>query len=324
MVKMSLVLFIFLVISGCSEKTSPQLPLKIAVLTNFPGHNYAFIAQEKKLFAQQGVTVELVPHSSQPSASDDYEKGRVDGLFVPFTDAIVFNAQGIPTVVVYCTDYSETADLIVGRPELNNLSELKGKTISFEGFNTFSHLFVVTLLEQAGINEGEYKAVNLQSSQVLAALKAGKIDAGHIYEPDSSHTITEGFKILASAGDIPNIITDVLVFRADVVKNRAKEIQGVVSALVEAREFIETHPTEAFTIIAQVATTSATEAETSFKTLHALRLADNIKAFQSGGALFTVGQQIIDFYQAKGQLVQKISLDEIINGQFVTTVRGKP
>ncbi len=318
MLRMAFVLFIFLVMSGCTEKISPQLPLKIAILTNFPGHNYAFIAQEKKLFAQHGVKVELVPHSSQPSASDAYKKSDTDGLFVPFTDAIVFNALGIPTVVVYCTDYSETADLIIGRSELNHLSELRGKTISFEGFNTFSHLFVVILLEKIGIYEGEYKAVNLESSQVLAALKAGKIDAGHIYEPDSSRAIAEGFKVLASAGDIPNIITDVLVFRADVVKNRAKEIQGVVSAIAEAREFVENHPTEAFTIIAQATANSVTEVETSFKTLHALRLAENIEAFQPGGALFTMGQRIVDFYQAKGQLSQKISLDKIINGQFVT------
>jgi len=207
---------------------------------------------------------------------------------------------------------------------LNHLSELRGKTLSFEGFNTFSHLFVVMMLEQAGIHEGEFKAVNLESTQVLTALKSGEIDAGHIYEPYSSRAIAQGFKILAKAGDIPNIITDVLILQAEVVKNHPQAVQGVVNALVEARNWLETHPKEAFTLMARAAGTSIAEMETGFKTLHALNLTDNLEAFKPGGTLFTIGQRSIDFYEQKGQLRQKVSLKEIINDQFVAAVRKVP
>ncbi len=300
---------------------SSQSAIKIS-LTTFPGHVYAFIAQEKKLFTKYGVNVELILFPNQSSASFAYESNQAESLLVPFTDAIMFTSKGIPSTVVYSINYSETADVIIGRPEFNSLSELNGKTISFEGFNTFSHLFVITMLERTGIHEGGFKAVNLESSQVLAALKSGDIDAGHTYEPYSSRAIAEGFKVLAKAGDIPNIITDVLVFQAGVVNQRSQEVQGVVNALVEARTWIDTHPTEAFTIMAQAASTSATEMEAGFKTLHALNLTENIEAFQPGGTLFTLGQTAIDFYNKKGQLRQKPPLDKIIDGQFVSAVRG--
>jgi len=39
------------------------------------------------------------------------------------------------------------------------------------------------------------------------------------------------------------------------------------------------------------------------------------------GTLFTAGQKIIDFYEQRGQLRQKLSLDKIIDGQFVAAVK---
>lgn len=316
------ILCILLTFNACTNETPlSQSPIKIALMTAFPGYTPAFIAKEKNLFTQYGATVELKGCFDQPTASRLYEDGKTEGLFVPFSDAIVLTSKGIATTVVYITDYSETADLIISRPELSHLSELRGKTIAFEGFNTFSHLFIAILLERAGIREGEFKAVNLESPRVLAALKSGQVDAGHIYEPDSSQALAEGFKVLAAAGDIPSIITDVLIFRTNIVKSRTQEIQSIVQALVAARELIETDSTEAFTIMGTAAATSAEAMAASFKKLHALDLTENIAAFKPNGTLFTTGQRIISFYEQRGQLQQRPSLSAIINDQFVTAAQ---
>jgi len=104
-----LILLALLVVDGCAEKTPSPLPIKISLVTAFPGHAYAFIAQEKKLFAKYGVNVELIPHPDQMSASAAYESSQVEGLMVPFTDAIKFALKGISSRVVYGIDYSETA-----------------------------------------------------------------------------------------------------------------------------------------------------------------------------------------------------------------------
>jgi NitT/TauT family transport system substrate-binding protein len=47
----------------------------------------------------------------------------------------------------------------IGQSTLNSLSDLKGKKISFEGINSFSHLLVQKLLEKAEIKEGEFQSI---------------------------------------------------------------------------------------------------------------------------------------------------------------------
>lgn len=310
--------------TGCTEKTPPsQPPINISILSGWPSYALAFVAEKQGFFAKHGANVKLLLTPDYTESLHLYETGKVEGWYGVLSDMIMLNAKGIPTTVVYDLDYSDTADLIVGRPEFKELSALKGKTISFEGFNTFSHLFVITMLEKAGIHEGEFKAVALPSPQVLAALKSGKIDAGHIYEPASSQAVAEGFNTLAKAGDrLPNVMNSVLAFQANLVKNRPAEIRAIVQALSEAKEFAQTNPKEAFGNIAQAEGGSPEEMETNSKKLHLLSLAENIAAFKPGGALFTLGQEIIDFYEQKGQLYQKPPLDKIIDGQFVFAVRG--
>lgn len=309
---------------GCTGKTPPsQPPINISILNGWPFYALAFVAEQQGFFAKHGVKVKLLLAPDYPESLRLYETGKVEGWYGVLPDIIMLNAKGIPTTVVYDLDYSDTADLIVGRPEFKELSALKGKTISFEGFNTFSHLFVITMLEKAGLHEGEFKAVALPSPQVLAALKSGKIDAGHIYEPASSQALTAGFKALAKAGDrLPNVMNDVLAFQTNLVKTRPHEIRAIVQALLEAKEFAQVNSKEAFRIMAQAEGMSPEEMETNSKKLYLLSLAENIAAFKPGGALFTLGQEIIDFYEQKGQLRQKPPLDEIIDGQFVSAVRG--
>ena len=49
---------------------------------------------------------------------------------------------------MYNTDLSDTGDVIVGK--LENFTDVKGKTISVEGINSYSHLFLIRALESVG------------------------------------------------------------------------------------------------------------------------------------------------------------------------------
>jgi NitT/TauT family transport system substrate-binding protein len=318
-------LVILLALVGCTEPTPPsQLPIKISVLNGWPSYMLAFVAEKKGFFAKQGVQVQLLLLPDYPESLLAYKKDQVDGWYGVVPDMVMLNAQGMPTVIVYDVDYSDTADLIVSQPKFKELSELKGKKVSFEGFNTFSHLFVLTMLEKVGIHEGEFKAVVLPSPQVLSALKSGEIDAGHLYEPAISEAIAAGFKPLAKAGDLsPNVINSVLAFHEEVVKNRPEELRRIIRALTETQEFAHAHPQEAFSIMAQAEGLSLEEITTSSQKLHFLNRAENIEAFKPHSTLFLVGQQSIDFYEERGQLLKKPSLESMVDGQFVRAMENQ-
>lgn len=316
-------LLIVLILNGCTEQNpSTHPPIKISGLSGWPSYTLAFVAEKKGFFAKRDVQVQLLILPDYPESLNTYKQGKVDGWYGVVPDIVMLNAQGIPTLIVYDVDYSNTADLIMSQPEFKTLSELKGKTISFEGFNTFSHLFVLTLLEKAGIHEGEFKAVALPSPQVLPALKLKEIDAGHLYEPAISQAIAAGFKPLAKAGELfPNVMNDVLAFHENVVRKRPDDIRAIVQALIEAKEFVDTHPQEAFNILSQAEGMSPEEIEANFKKLHFLSHIENIEAFKPNGDLFIIGNKAIDFYKQRGQLPKKPSLEAMIEGQFVSNTR---
>ncbi len=294
----------------------PQTPLKIGINV-WPGYAHAFIAQEKGFFQKQGVTVELVLKSEITDVTQLYNKGELDGLFNVFTDIIMLDAIGLPTRVVYVADYSDTGDVIIGRSEFDSLRDLNGKTLSFEGIGTFSQMFVLSLLEKAGIQEGEFQAANLPAHKVLEALNTGKIDAGHTWEPTTSQALEKGYKILGKAGDIPGLITDVLAFHANVIKERPDDVRRVVKAVLEARDFLYAHPDEALTIMAQAEGMSKAEMEMGVKGVYHPDLSENIAAMQPGGTLFKSGQKTAEFYMKNGQLFRIPDFETIIDAQFI-------
>jgi len=307
-------LFSILLVS-CAE--TPQPPLKIS-LDVWPGYAYVFIAQEKGFFEKYGVQVDLVLQATPIEAKQLFETKKVDGRFSVFSDVIMANVEGIPTRAVYMADYSDTGDVIVGRAELANLTDLKGKTIAFDGVETFSHMFVVGSLEQAGVHLGEYKAVNLAVQKVSEALEAGTIDAGHTWEPTTSEALAKGYKILAKAGDIPGVITDVLAFHTEIIEKREKDIQNVVRALVEARNFFAEHEAEAIKIMAKAMNMSETAMREGVKGVHNPNLQENIAAMQPGGALFQSGEIAIKFYMNRGKLFKRPDIGTFMDARFVS------
>jgi len=312
------------ILMSCTSPPPPTSPLKIAFLSEWPTAGVAFIAQEKELFTKHGVQVTLIPIGKYPEILTPYKEGKVDAINIVFGDILMFEAEGIPTRVVYATDYSDTADILVGQPTLNSLSDLKGKKVAFEGFNSFSHLFVLKLLERAGVREGEFQTANLNSSEVLEALDTGKIQAGHVYGAAAAATLAKGYKIMGKAGEIPQLVMNVWAVNAKVVDTRRKDVQGVINALVEATDWFQHFPEEGFSIIAKHSGIPKAELEATFKGLHVFTLSENQEAFKPNGALFKGGAEIIEFFHTKGTLFKAPDLNTIIDDQFIKTIGDKP
>ncbi len=324
--KKLLLIFLLTITVSCSAPPAAP-PLKIGIISIWSTFGAAFIAQEKGLFAKQGVQVILVPAAGNSGYMDNlksYKEGKIDATFMMLSDAIMLEAEGIATQIIYATDYSDNSDIIVGQPFLNSLSDLKGKKVSFEGFNTFSHLLVLKLLEQAGVREGEFEATKINYAEVPEALTTNQIQAGHVYGAAATETLTKGFKRLGKAGDIPQLMIKGLMVNAQVVNTRHEELQKVVNALVEAMDFLQHSPEEGLNIIAKHTAASFAELEANLKGLHVFGLQENRDVFKKDGRLFKGGQEIIDFFYQKGVLVKIPDLNKIVDGQFVTAAVKHP
>jgi len=310
---------ILIATTGCAKRPEAKPPIKIAI-NSWPGYAYAYLAQEKGFFRKNSVEVELVFRKEYSKSIEDYNKGRVHGNFEVYADVILQDAEGIGSKVVYVCDYSETGDVIIGKPEFNSLLDLKGRKVSIEGINSFSHLFVLTALEKAGLEEAQIQFEIVPAQEVLKALEEGRIAAGHTWEPTKSAAIKKGYRIIAQAKDTPGMITDVLVFKANFVKERPGEIKAIVKSLLEAKDFLYAHKEEAIKIMAKNEGMSEAEMQEGVSGVHHPDLKENLKAMQKSdetSSLFGSGKTIADFYLKRGQLSSLPDLDKIIEPRFV-------
>lgn len=309
-------LLIMILISGCAKKELRQIKISINV---WPGYAHAFIAKEKGFFKKNNVDVELMLKKNITESAELYKNGEVDGFFDVLADVIMLNSEGITTKVVYVSDYSDAGDVIIGRTEVKSIAGLKNRVVSFEGVNTFSHIFVLKTLEKAGLKEADVKFENIPALDVLTALEQRRIDAGHTWEPVTSQALKKGYKRLAKAGDIPGVISDVLAFNAKIIKERPDDIKRIIKSLVEAKAYVFSNKDEAMKIMAKAEDMSVEEMEGGFNDVRHLDLKENVEAMGKKAAvsLHNFGEGIADFYFKRGQLSKMPNIDEVIEPRFV-------
>ena len=232
------------------QDTEELQPVTIAI-NIWPGYANAFVAQEKEFFNQNNVKVKLILTETYTEAQELYTNGDVDGIFEVYTDTIFHNSEGIKSQVVFISDYSDTADVLMGKQSFaSNMTNLKGSKIGVEGINSFSHIFILKILEKAGISEADVNFVDIPAMDVGKSLNDGSIDAGHTWDPIKSKAIEDGYVVLASAGEVPGLITDVLVFRKNIVDERPEDIQNIVKSMIMARDFVYSNQNDALVIMA--------------------------------------------------------------------------
>lgn len=307
--------------AGVEEKKSIKIGISV-----WQGYAHAFIAQEKGFFGKNNVSVELVFKKGVEESIELYKSGEVDGVFNVFADMILVNSKGIPTKVVYVPSYSESGDVIIGRPEFNSIADLKGKTVSFQGVNTFSNLFVLKALEKAEIKESDVQFQDVSGTDVLNAMEAGKIDGGHPWEPVTSQALNKGYKILCKASDTPGIITDVLAFNAKVIEERPDDIQHIVKSLLEAKDFINSNKDEAIDIMAKAEGIDKAEVQRGIDTeVHMLDLNENTEAMKRSEnivSLYASLKIITDFYVKRGLLSDTQVTEGIIEPKFIEGIKS--
>ena len=324
---LAILLVSILVVSGCVQvDTSIKEPIKIGIDV-FPGWAHFFIAEEKGYFEKNGVNVEIVLNEDYLTIQDQFANNELDGAFMVYADAIYANDQGLDVRVVYISDHSITGDVIAAKPEFNRLEDLKGKKISVEGINSFSHLFVLSVLEKNGMKEGDIFIENIGAQEVVAALEKGDIVAGHTYGPGKTKAREKGYVYLAYAGDVKGIITDTLAFHKKTTKERPDEVKAIVKSLFEAKKFQETNREEALQILAKAISDTPESIGIGIDAVEYVDLKDNLTSMlpmeqhkkhgEGFVHLLDAGKIISDFFISRGQISKLPDFDKLIEDSFV-------
>jgi NitT/TauT family transport system substrate-binding protein len=127
-------------------------PLRIGY-SDWPGWVIWQVPIEKGWFKQAGLNVkfEWFDYSASMEA---FTAGKLDMVGMTNGDTLVTGATGGKGVVFLLNDYSAGNDMIVARPGINSVKDLKGKKIGVE-LGLVDHLLLLNALKKNGLKESD-------------------------------------------------------------------------------------------------------------------------------------------------------------------------
>src|SRR5260221_12222065 len=184
-------------------------PIKLAY-SDWPGYTVMEVAKQKGWFKDAGLDVEMVWFEYLPSI-DAFSAGKVDGVMVVATDAMVTGASGGKSKIITLVDYSEGSDMIVGVPGVSSIKDLKGKKIGIE-VTLVEHMLLLQALKDNGMTQSDVELVGTPTNDTPQVLASGKVSAIGAWYPISGQALkaVAGSKPLFTSAEAKGPIYDVL------------------------------------------------------------------------------------------------------------------
>jgi ABC-type nitrate/sulfonate/bicarbonate transport system substrate-binding protein len=196
------------------------------------------IAQQQGLFEKHGLEIHAVAASGPivPRVTKDVPVGLIGE-----PAAILQAAEGSDLRIVASFSRTRLSGHLVGRPDIQSASELRGRRIGVRVLGAGIWISTVLALEQLGLSPSrdEITLAPVGSPvEILRALEEGAIDAALLPAAQSRRLKTLGYHVLLD--DYPEDITAYgggLVVAAAYLESHPELVEKVITALVEALAF---------------------------------------------------------------------------------------
>jgi NitT/TauT family transport system substrate-binding protein len=238
-----------LLLTGVGHTVQAE-PLRIGYLT-FVGLGPVFVAQEKGLFAKEGVEVEPINMAIHEAMYAGLFAGQVDVIDATVDDMLPNYDPDQPFVCVMTLTESLGADGIVANNDIRSIADLKGKVVALAE-RTVSQFYLNVLLRDAGLSQADIETVNMSGDDAGNAFLMQEVDAAVSWEP----WLTQGKEaahghLLADTSEQPGLVADCLLTRTDVLDDRLVEFRALTRAWDAALDYVAAHPDEANAIMAR-------------------------------------------------------------------------
>lgn len=282
--------------------------LKIAY-SDWPGWVAWEIAIQKGWFKEAGVDVEFKWFDYVPSM-EAFSAGKVDAVCMTNGDALVTGATGGKSVSIIVNDYSDGNDMIVAKPGITSVAQLKGKTVGVEvGF--VDHLLLLKALEAAGLKESDVTIVNIPTNETPKALASGDVDAIAAWQPNSGQALkaVPGSKAIYTSEDVPGLIYDVLAVNPASVSARGADWKKVAEVWYKTVDYIYDSKTreDAIKIMASRVNLPPAEYQAFVDGTKILKLKEAKKAYKPGKDLKSIygSNVLVDEFNVANKVYDK-------------------
>jgi len=210
--------------------------IRIAIPNPAPPYLTFPLAQKKGFLEDEGFAAEILlmrPTVQIPALNN----GDIDYL-TTIPQGVRTAIAGFPLKVMAC--YLPSAALmLVSRPEIKSVKELKGKTIAISSIGGATFFALQLITKHFGLDpEKDIKVLAVGSNDArLAALKQGLAAATIAPPPWDFHARKLGFHVIAKSHEIFSYPQVGLIANEKKIRQRPEEIKRVIRAGIKANRY---------------------------------------------------------------------------------------
>lgn len=224
--------------------------IRIGISTASLGFLPTVVAERKGFYTKHGIASEHVQIAcaiaTNALLSDDLDYAVCTGPGI--SGAI----KGLPIKLIMTTQ-DKLGYLLLVKPNVQKLADLRGKTIGISTFGSQAYLTTGTLFRRAGLEPG--KNVHLlpagDNAARLQAMDAGKIDATILSSPFDIFGAKKGYKVLLWTRDHVPLTQNAVVVTDKKLKQSPDQVKRMIKGSIEGLRFIRDHQEESVAIAAK-------------------------------------------------------------------------
>ncbi len=296
-------------------------PIKIGY-SDWPGWVAWQVAIDKGWLQKAGVDADF-EWFDYSASMDAFGAGKIDGVLVTNGDALVMGGGGTKSLMIMLTDYSDGNDMIVAKPGIKSLKELKGKKIGVE-VGLVEHLLLLDGLQKAGLGEKDVTLVNTKTNDTPQVLASGQVDAIGAWQPNSGMAMKSlpGAKPVFTSAQEPGLIYDVLVVNPESLKAHKAEWKKLMGVWDQVVHYIDDPKTQddAVRIMAARVGLTPEAYKPLLKGTHLIDLTEGKKVFQKAGGLHSLygSSEIANDFNVKNEVYkEKQDIDNYIDASLM-------
>ena len=226
-------------VAGCARESEP--PLRIG--TNvWIGSEPLYLARE--LGQLDPKVVQLVEYPSASEVLRAFRNQAIDGMVISLDELFGLAADGLQPRIILAVDVSHGADVVVGRPGMRTMKDLKGKRVAVEG-GALGAFVLSRALALSGMRPSDVSIVHLESNEQSSAFEKGEVDGAVTFDPFRAQFLRAGATTLFDSTQIPGEIVDIVAVRAPVLDKQPKAVRALLAGWFEAIDYLNREPKDA-------------------------------------------------------------------------------
>lgn len=279
------------------------------------GYAPLFLARE--LGHLQEPLLRLVQMPSNSASLMALASGQVEAAALTLDELLVAREDGLDLQVIMVFDESAGADVVMVRPGITRLEQLRGQRIAVENTATGA-LMLSHTLQAAGLAPDDVVKVELAGPRQTDAYTRQQVDAVVCFEPHATQLAKLGAQRLIDSSQFPGLILDVLVAQKVAVQAWPQHFTQLVAGCFKALAVLQHTPQLAHQLLALTLGITQHELQQALKGVRMETLADNHTLL--GGptpGLLTTAQKVSAMMLSSQLLKAPAPTDRLVNAQFL-------